>query len=92
MKQAWAPVLELTHNHGTENDAQFAYHDSNTEPKVQFTRSRDLIYIVPSLFRHNPLCVNFGIFLVLHKGLEIYEWNTLGCDVERSPAVSQITG
>lgn len=27
------PVLELTHNHGTENDANFAYHDHNTEPR-----------------------------------------------------------
>lgn len=26
-------VLELTHNHGTENDADFAYHDGNSEPR-----------------------------------------------------------
>lgn len=24
-------VLELTHNHGTENDAEFAYHNGNTD-------------------------------------------------------------
>ena len=26
-------VLELTHNHGTENDPHFAYHNGNTEPR-----------------------------------------------------------
>lgn len=26
-------VLELTHNHGTENDPEFAYHDGNTDPR-----------------------------------------------------------
>lgn len=26
-------VLELTHNHGTENDADFAYHNGNTDPR-----------------------------------------------------------
>lgn len=26
-------VLELTHNHGTENDANFSYHNGNQEPK-----------------------------------------------------------
>ena len=26
-------VLELTHNHGTENDAGFAYHNGNSEPR-----------------------------------------------------------
>lgn len=26
-------VLELTHNHGTEDDAGFAYHDGNSEPR-----------------------------------------------------------
>ncbi|TCV91438.1 lactoylglutathione lyase [Luteibacter rhizovicinus] len=34
---AWAlaqpGVLELTHNHGTENDANFAYHNGNSEPR-----------------------------------------------------------
>jgi len=30
------PVLELTHNHGTENDADFAYHNGNTEPHKGF--------------------------------------------------------
>merc|ERR1719433_1065022 len=29
----WQPVLELTHNHGTESDPEFAYHTGNTEPK-----------------------------------------------------------
>eukprot|EP00164_Ancoracysta_twista_P002349 GFYU01003104.1.p1 GENE.GFYU01003104.1~~GFYU01003104.1.p1 ORF type:complete len:324 (+),score=88.97 GFYU01003104.1:47-1018(+) len=27
------PVLELTHNHGTEKDETFAYHNGNTDPK-----------------------------------------------------------
>lgn len=26
-------VLELTHNHGTEDDADFAYHDGNSDPR-----------------------------------------------------------
>jgi lactoylglutathione lyase len=26
-------ILELTHNHGTENDAEFAYHNGNTDPR-----------------------------------------------------------
>jgi lactoylglutathione lyase len=26
-------VLELTHNHGTEKDAGFAYHDGNSDPR-----------------------------------------------------------
>ncbi|MBX9400013.1 lactoylglutathione lyase [Lysobacter sp. BMK333-48F3] len=26
-------VLELTHNHGTETDAEFAYHHGNSEPR-----------------------------------------------------------
>ena len=26
-------VLELTHNHGTEDDPGFAYHDGNSEPR-----------------------------------------------------------
>lgn len=27
------PILELTHNHGTENDEAFSYHNGNTDPK-----------------------------------------------------------
>ncbi|WP_277961795.1 lactoylglutathione lyase [Pseudomonas sp. RIT-To-2] len=26
-------ILELTHNHGTEHDADFAYHNGNTDPR-----------------------------------------------------------
>ncbi|WP_407309230.1 lactoylglutathione lyase [Pseudomonas sp. nanlin1] len=26
-------ILELTHNHGTETDAEFAYHDGNSDPR-----------------------------------------------------------
>lgn len=26
-------ILELTHNHGTENDPDFSYHDGNSEPR-----------------------------------------------------------
>ena len=26
-------ILELTHNHGTEDDAAFAYHNGNTDPR-----------------------------------------------------------
>jgi len=29
----WQPVLELTHNHGTENKDDFSYHNGNTDPK-----------------------------------------------------------
>jgi len=33
LKGLWTPVLELTHNHGTESDANFSYHNGNKEPK-----------------------------------------------------------
>jgi len=33
VKALFNPVLELTHNHGTENDPDFSYHNGNTEPK-----------------------------------------------------------
>ncbi|MDR6234244.1 lactoylglutathione lyase [Pseudomonas oryzihabitans] len=26
-------ILELTHNHGTENDAEFSYHNGNSDPR-----------------------------------------------------------
>jgi len=29
----WCQVLELTHNHGTESNASFSYHNGNDEPK-----------------------------------------------------------
>ncbi len=36
-RRAWLArlkgVLELTHNHGTEDDPGFAYHDGNSEPR-----------------------------------------------------------
>jgi len=33
LKGRYGPVLELTHNHGTEDDESFSYHDGNTNPK-----------------------------------------------------------
>ncbi|CAN0074780.1 unnamed protein product [Discosporangium mesarthrocarpum] len=30
---SWAPVLELTHNHGTEDNPDFKYHDGNSDPE-----------------------------------------------------------
>ncbi|CAM9286282.1 unnamed protein product [Ectocarpus sp. 6 AP-2014] len=33
MGRSWKPVLELTHNHGTEGDPTFSYHNGNTNPK-----------------------------------------------------------
>lgn len=33
MKQLPGPVLELTHNHGTEGQAGFSYHNGNTDPR-----------------------------------------------------------
>eukprot|EP01012_Entosiphon_sulcatum_P063535 TRINITY_DN9112_c0_g2_i1.p1 TRINITY_DN9112_c0_g2~~TRINITY_DN9112_c0_g2_i1.p1 ORF type:complete len:346 (+),score=62.46 TRINITY_DN9112_c0_g2_i1:21-1058(+) len=33
MKKLFQPVLELTHNHGTESDPAFSYHNGNTEPR-----------------------------------------------------------
>jgi len=33
LKSLWMPVLELTHNHGTETDSNFKYHNGNDEPK-----------------------------------------------------------
>lgn len=33
----WNPCLELTHNHGTENDPDFHYHNGNAPPPVGFS-------------------------------------------------------
>lgn len=33
MKQLPGPVLELTHNHGTEKEEGFSYHNGNTDPR-----------------------------------------------------------
>ncbi|PFH38164.1 putative glyoxalase I [Besnoitia besnoiti] len=33
LKNLWQPVLELTHNHGTENDKDFHYHNGNDNPQ-----------------------------------------------------------
>ncbi|CDI78456.1 lactoylglutathione lyase, putative [Eimeria acervulina] len=33
VKQRWAPLLELTHNHGTEKDENFKYHNGNDQPQ-----------------------------------------------------------
>ncbi|KAL8451923.1 hypothetical protein Emag_002575 [Eimeria magna] len=33
VKKLWQPVLELIHNHGTENDPSFKYHNGNDEPQ-----------------------------------------------------------
>uniref|UniRef100_A0A0G4FYH8 lactoylglutathione lyase n=1 Tax=Chromera velia CCMP2878 TaxID=1169474 RepID=A0A0G4FYH8_9ALVE len=32
-KCLWQPVLELTHNHGTEKDEEFKYHNGNDKPQ-----------------------------------------------------------
>ncbi|EPT25005.1 putative glyoxalase I [Toxoplasma gondii TgCatPRC2] len=33
VKNMWQPVLELTHNHGTEQDPGFRYHNGNDKPQ-----------------------------------------------------------
>ena len=33
VKTLWQPVLEMTHNHGTEDDADFHVHTGNSEPQ-----------------------------------------------------------
>jgi lactoylglutathione lyase len=33
MKTMFNPILELTHNHGTEDDENFSYHNGNKDPK-----------------------------------------------------------
>jgi lactoylglutathione lyase len=45
-------VLELTHNHGTENDAGFAYHNGNSEP-------RGFGHLCVSVPDVNAACVRF---------------------------------
>jgi lactoylglutathione lyase len=35
-KALFNPVLELTHNHGTENDADFRYYNGNEEGRQGF--------------------------------------------------------
>lgn len=34
MSQIFSPVLELTHNHGTEDDENFKYHNGNDQGKI----------------------------------------------------------
>jgi len=45
VKTLWQPVLELTHNHGTEKDDSFHVHTGNSEPlgfgHIGFPRQRD---------------------------------------------------
>lgn len=33
LKELWRPALELTHNHGTEDDPAFKYHNGNDPPQ-----------------------------------------------------------
>jgi catechol 2,3-dioxygenase-like lactoylglutathione lyase family enzyme len=33
LNASFHPALELTHNHGTENDVEFSYHSGNSEPR-----------------------------------------------------------
>merc|ERR1712146_91838 len=33
VKRLWQPVLELTHNHGTEKDEDFQVHTGNSDPQ-----------------------------------------------------------
>ena len=33
VKQLWQPVLGLIHNHGTESDPAFKYHNGNDSPQ-----------------------------------------------------------
>eukprot|EP00922_Rhytidocystis_sp_ex-Travisia-forbesii_P041923 GHVS01062625.1.p1 GENE.GHVS01062625.1~~GHVS01062625.1.p1 ORF type:complete len:251 (+),score=49.45 GHVS01062625.1:319-1071(+) len=33
VKSLWRPVLELTHNHGTEKKDDFSYHNGNSDPQ-----------------------------------------------------------
>jgi lactoylglutathione lyase len=42
------PVLELTHNHGTENDENFSYLNGNTEPYKGFGH---IGYLVDDVFK-----------------------------------------
>ena len=36
VKTLWRPLLELTHNHGTEHDESFHVHDGNSPPALGF--------------------------------------------------------
>eukprot|EP00596_Hydrurales_sp_CCMP1899_P008619 CAMPEP_0119043406 /NCGR_PEP_ID=MMETSP1177-20130426/21597_1 /TAXON_ID=2985 /ORGANISM="Ochromonas sp, Strain CCMP1899" /LENGTH=357 /DNA_ID=CAMNT_0007011415 /DNA_START=193 /DNA_END=1269 /DNA_ORIENTATION=+ len=38
MKKMFGPVIELTHNHGTESNVDFKYHNGNDEDKDGMTR------------------------------------------------------
>lgn len=37
MHSLWNPCLELTHNHGTEKQPDFHYHNGNAPPPVGFS-------------------------------------------------------
>eukprot|EP01096_Ripella_sp_DP13-Kostka_P018247 TRINITY_DN980_c0_g1_i2.p1 TRINITY_DN980_c0_g1~~TRINITY_DN980_c0_g1_i2.p1 ORF type:complete len:318 (-),score=134.32 TRINITY_DN980_c0_g1_i2:38-991(-) len=51
------PVLELTHNHGTEDDAEFKYHNGNAEPRG----FGHIGFLVDDLDRHCQQLVDQGV-------------------------------
>lgn len=52
-------VLELTHNHGTENDAGFAYHNGNSDPRGFGHICVSVPDVVTACERFEQLGVNF---------------------------------
>lgn len=58
MGRSWKPVLELTHNHGTENDPSFSHHNGNTEPKV-YVSPRLYWMFADLVLKHSAWLTNF---------------------------------
>lgn len=52
-------VLELTHNHGTENDTDFAYHNGNSDPRGFGHICVSVPDVVAACERFEQLGVNF---------------------------------
>merc|ERR1712137_1039973 len=75
MKDLFHPVLEITHNHGTEDDDSFSYHNGNSDP-VGFSNLTFLVDNINSTKDHlNEVNVEFeelNDFSVLIKDPDNY--------------------
>lgn len=54
MHEQWNPCIELTHNHGTEVDPNFSYHNGNTDP-VGFSSLQFSVDNAESFLKHKQV-------------------------------------
>ncbi len=52
------PVLELTHNHGTELDDAFAYHDGNSDPRGFGCGTQSFVKHTNAFIHHPYVCLS----------------------------------